>query len=400
MQSELEKTRIMKIKSLFSVATIMLTALSLASCNNRKFHVDGEITNAKDSTLYFENMSLNGPVVVDSVKLGEDGSFSFSEKAPEAPDFYRLRIAGQIINVSIDSTETVNIKAAYPRMASKYEVRGSVNCCKIKTLALMQQGLQKQIDDIIKSPALGVEAVEANIASALETYKNKVKLNYIFREPMKAYAYFALFQTVIIGNQQTLIFNPRNNREDNKVYAAVATSWDTYYPKAERGLNLHNIALQGMKDARILQAEQQQAQIDASKVKVSGIIDIALRDNKGNLRRLSDLTGKVVMLDFHVFAGENSTKRIMMLRDLYNKYHAQGFEIYQVSIDPDEHFWKTQTAALPWISVHDDAGTDSQVLSQYNVQSIPTFFLIGKDNSVKMRDVQVKDIDAAIKSLL
>lgn len=197
-----------------------------------------------------------------------------------------------------------------------------------------------------------------------------------------------------------MIFNPRNNREDNKVYAAVATSWDTYYPKAERGLNLHNIALQGMKDARILQAEQQQAQIDASKVKVSGIIDIALRDNKGNLRRLSDLTGKVVMLDFHVFAGENSTKRIMMLRDLYNKYHAQGFEIYQVSIDPDEHFWKTQTAALPWISVHDDAGTDSQVLSQYNVQRIPTFFLIGKDNSVKMRDVQVKDIDAAIKSLL
>ena len=85
LQSELEKTRIMKIKSLFSVATIMLTALSLASCNNRKFHVDGEITNAKDSTLYFENMSLNGPVVVDSVKLGEDGSFSFSEKAPEVP---------------------------------------------------------------------------------------------------------------------------------------------------------------------------------------------------------------------------------------------------------------------------------------------------------------------------
>ena len=252
LQSELEKTRIMKIKSLFSVATIMLTALSLASCNNRKFHVDGEITNAKDSTLYFENMSLNGPVVVDSVKLGEDGSFSFSEKASEAPDFYRLRIAGQIINVSIDSTETVNIKAAYPRMASKYEVTGSVNCCKIKTLALMQQGLQKQIDDIIKNPTLGIEAVEANIASALETYKNKVKLNYIFKEPMKAYAYFALFQTVIIGNQQTLIFNPRNNREDNKVYAAVATSWDTYYPKAERGLNLHNIALQGMKDARIL----------------------------------------------------------------------------------------------------------------------------------------------------
>ena len=90
----------------------------------------------------------------------------------------------------------------------------------------------------------------------------------------------------------------------------------------------------------------------------------------------------------------------MMLRDLYNKYHAQGFEIYQVSVDPDEHFWKTQTAALPWISVRDEAGTESQTLNLYNVQSLPTFFLIGKDNAVKLRDVQVKDIDAAIKSLL
>ena len=39
------------------------------------------------------------------------------------------------------------------------------------------------------------------------------------------------------------------------------------------------------------------------------------------------------------------TKRIMMLRELYNKYHAAGLEIYQVSVDPDEHFWKTSTAA-------------------------------------------------------
>ncbi|MBP7359578.1 MAG: thioredoxin family protein, partial [Prevotella sp.] len=212
--------------------------------------------------------------------------------------------------------------------------------------------------------------------------------------------YFALFQTVVLGNVQSLIFNPRNNKDDIKVYAAVATSWDTYFPQAERGLNLHNIAIEGMKDVRIIQAKQQQQQIDPSKVSVTGIIDIALNDNKGNVRKLSDLKGKVVLLDFHMFSGEGSLKRIMMLRELYNKYHAQGFEIYQVSLDPDEHFWKTQTAAIPWISVRDENGTDSQILAQYNVQSIPTFFIIGKDNVLKKRDAQIKDLDAEIKSLL
>ena len=387
----------MKISKFFSVAVFTVAALSLTSCNNKKFHVNGTISDAKDSVLYFENMSLNGPVVVDSVKLAEDGSFDFSGKATEAPEFYRLRIAGQIINVAIDSTETVKFKASYPTMTSQYEVEGSEENSKIKELALLQLGLQGQVNAIAQNPQLGVNEVQDSVIKVLTAYKENVKRNYIFKEPMKAYSYFALFQTFTLGNMQSLVFNPRSNKDDIKVFAAVATSWDTFYPGAERGKNLHNIAIEGMKDIRIVQAERNQ-QIDASKVSTSGIIDIALADNKGQVRRLSDLKGKVVLLDFHAFGTKQSTQRIMMMRSLYNKYHAAGFEIYQVAVDPDEHFWKTQTAALPWISVR--ANEDSQTLSMYNVQSIPTFFLITKDNVLYKRDVQIKDVDAEIKALL
>ncbi len=393
----MKKTIKMKISKFFSVAVFTVAALSLTSCNNKKFHVNGTISDAKDSVLYFENMSLNGPVVVDSVKLAEDGSFDFSGKATEAPEFYRLRIAGQIINVAIDSTETVKFKASYPTMTSQYEVEGSEENSKIKELALLQLGLQGQVNAIAQNPQLGVNEVQDSVIKVLTAYKENVKRNYIFKEPMKAYSYFALFQTFTLGNMQSLVFNPRSNKDDIKVFAAVATSWDTFYPGAERGKNLHNIAIEGMKDIRIVQAERNQ-QIDASKVSTSGIIDIALADNKGQVRRLSDLKGKVVLLDFHAFGTKQSTQRIMMMRSLYNKYHAAGFEIYQVAVDPDEHFWKTQTAALPWISVR--ANEDSQTLSLYNVQSIPTFFLITKDNVLYKRDVQIKDVDAEIKALL
>ena len=393
----MKKTIKMKISKFFSVAVFTVAALSLTSCNNKKFHVNGTISDAKDSVLYFENMSLNGPVVVDSVKLAEDGSFDFSGKATEAPEFYRLRIAGQIINVAIDSTETVKFKASYPTMTSQYEVEGSEENSKIKELALLQLGLQGQVNAIAQNPQLGVNEVQDSVIKVLTAYKENVKRNYIFKEPMKAYSYFALFQTFTLGNMQSLVFNPRSNKDDIKVFAAVATSWDTFYPGAERGKNLHNIAIEGMKDIRIVQAERNQ-QIDASKVSTSGIIDIALADNKGQVRRLSDLKGKVVLLDFHAFGTKQSTQRIMMMRSLYNKYHAAGFEIYQVAVDPDEHFWKTQTAALPWISVR--ANEDSQVLSLYNVQSIPTFFLITKDNVLYKRDVQIKDVDAEIKALM
>lgn len=385
-----------KTFSSLCLCTLALMAAMLTSCNNKKFHINGTVTEAKDSVLYLENMSLDGPVVVDSVKLDDKGAFSFSGKAPDAPEFYRLRIAGQIINLSVDSTETVDVKASYPSMATGYTVDGSAECTTIRELALKQIDLQNRVIAVQNNPNLGYDLTRDSIGKLVAAYKEDIKRNYIYKAPMRASSYFALFQT--LGNM--LIFNPRENADDVKVFAAVATSWDTYHPDALRGKNLHNIAIEGMKNVRIMRNKMAAQNIDASKVNVSNIIDISLLDNQGNRRSLTDLKGKVVMLDFHVFGSNGSTKRIMEMRELYNKYHDRGFEIYQVAFDPDEHFWKTQTAALPWISVRDPQGLQSQNLAAYNVSSIPTFFLIDRNNEVKKRDSQITDIDAEINALL
>lgn len=379
-----------------ALAAAALMAVGLASCDNKKFRIDGTITDAKDSVLYFENMSLDGPVAIDSVKLGDDGAFSFSEKSPEAPEFYRLRIAGQIINLSVDSTETITVKAAYPTMATGYTVEGSPECATIKELALKQIDLLGRVLAVERNNTLGFDQTRDSVARMIEAYKHEIKLNYIFKAPMRPSSYFALFQT--LGSR--LIFDPRESEDDIKAFAAVATSWDTYHPNSIRGKNLHNIAIQGMRNVRIVRNQRAAQAIDASKVNTTNIIDIALLDNKGQARRLTDLKGKVVMLDFHVFGAEGSTKRIMQMRDIYNKYHGRGLEIYQISLDPDEHFWKTQTAALPWISVRDPQGIQSNNLVLYNVRSIPTFFLIDKTNTLRKRDAQVKDLDAEIQALL
>lgn len=392
----------MNTRLFHKVITLALAVAAMAgvtSCNEKKFHIDGTITGAADSTLYFENMGLDGAVKIDSAKLSEDGTFAFEGTAPTAPEFYRLRIAGQFINIAVDSTETINIKAQYPQMATQYEVSGSENCQRIKELSLMQSSLQAQVNAIARNPELGAQAVADSVSRIVEAYKTRVKTEYIFKAPMKASSYFALFQTIYAGGQPVLLFNPRTSEQDIKVFGAVATSWDTFYPNEKRGENLHNIAIEGMKDVRYLRSQQQAEEIEASKVNTSGILDFTLTDNTGAARSLSSLKGNVVLLDFHLFADQNSMKRIMSLRELYNKYHAQGFQIYQVAIDGDEHFWKTQTAALPWISTRVDDNTSS-VLQLYNVQQVPTFFLLDRSCNVVKRDAQIKDIDAEIKALL
>lgn len=384
------------MRQFLSVAAAVLAAMTVASCDNGgKFRVEGTIGEAEDSVLYFEKMSLEGPVVVDSVKLGGDGEFSFSAKASDSPEFYRLRVAGQIINLSADSTETVTVKAQYPTMATGYEVSGSDNCSRIRELALMQIDLHHRAIALDNDRGMTPTERTDSLLRMIEAYKESVKTNYIFKDPKAASSYFALFQT--IGD--FLIFNPRSNRDDIRVFAAVATSWDTYYPGAVRGENLHNIAIEGMKNERIVAAENSKT-IDPAKVTTAGLIDIRLADNHGKERSLSELNGKVVLLDFHMFATDDSPKRILMLRELYNKYHNRGLEIYQVALDSDEHFWKQQTAALPWINVLAPDGINSQCLAIYNVRSLPEFFLIDRGNNLVSRSQQIKDLEADIEKLL
>jgi peroxiredoxin len=326
------------------------------------------------------------------VKLGKDGAFCFESEAPQAPDLYCLNIDNQIIYIGIDSTETVTIKAHYPNMSQHYEVEGSENCQKIKELAQKQQTLHQQAIALERNLDLSHQQINDSIQTLVKAYKYDVVLNYIYPDPKTIYAYFGLFQTLGQWN----LFD-RQVAEDVPIFAAVATSWDTFYPESDRAKHLHNMALKGMNDNRQAMARQMMAAETAEKVVTTGVLDLELPDASGRVRTLTELNGKVVLLDFHLFGMKESAARILSLRELYNKYHDQGLVIYQVGLDENEHFWKQQTDKLPWISVYDPTYASAQ---RYNVQNIPEYFLIDRSNTLYKRSSQMKDVEAEIRTLL
>ena len=374
-----------------SIFVVGITVL-MSVCVKEMLHVEGAIGNAKDSILYFEHNGLTGFTTVDSVKLDAKGAFSFASDKVNNPEFYRLRIAGQIINIAIDSTETVKVDAKYPQMATDYSVNGSYENEKIKQLALKQINLQAQCQALYSEQP---QAADSLVQQLIQAYKYDVSRNYIFKEPMKAYSYFALFQYIVVNNEARLIFNPAVDPEDNKVFGAVATSWDTYFPNSERGQNLHNITIKGMRDNRIAAANKQNIQIEAEE---TGVIDLPLRDNKGNMHHLTDLRGKVVLLDFHAFSLPDSPEYIMQMRELYDKYHAKGLEIYMVSLDENEHFWKESVATLPWINVYDNTGISEAYTSA--ATATPIIYLIDRSNTVVRNPAQIKNLPKEIEALL
>jgi len=383
------------MKKLFLLA---MGIIALSSCNTEpKFQVKGTVADADGKTLYFESSGIEGVAILDSVKLKPNGNFDFKQVRPESPEFYRLRMEDKIINFSVDSTETVDIKADFNNFSTGYSVEGSENSSKIKELTLLQAGLQSQVNALIEAARANKvtnDVFEDSIAALLKNYKDNVKINYIFAAPNKPYAYFALFQKI----NNYLVFDPLNNKEDVKCFAAVATSLNNMYPHADRSKNLYNIAIKGMKNTRT--PVQKTMEIPEDKINEAGVIDIDLRDVKGNVRKLSDLKGKVVLLDFTVYQSAVSTPHNFMLRDLYDKYNAQGLEIYQVSFDADEHFWRTSADNLPWVCVRDANGIYSNLSTLYNIQKLPAYFLVNRNNELSARDESIKDLEEAIKKLL
>ena len=377
------------------IAAALFAAGIMSACQHEpSFTIEGEVTGAADKMLYFEQAGLDGITVLDSVKLGKSGSFSFSGARPDAPDFYRLRMEeGKIINLSIDSIETVKVTADFDKFSTGYQVEGSGNCSKIKELTLMQSVLQDKVSAVMRSgQPIGV--VQDSVASMVDAYKNKVKREYIYAEPNKSYAYFALFQQL----NGVMIFDPLNNKDDVKSYAAVATSLNNLYPHADRSRNLYNTVIKGMKNTRVPQAKP--VEIPADKVQETSILDIPLMDIKGETHHLTDLKGKVVLIDFTAYGNAASGARNLALRDLYKKYAAQGFEIYQVSLDADEHYWKTAADNLPWICVRDPQGPYSTYVRLYSVTQLPTAFLVNRNNELSMRLGEKTDLEEAIKKFL
>lgn len=368
----------------------------MTACNNgREFNVKGKITNAADSILHFEANTLEGLVNLDSVKLNSDGIFSFSAPATSCPEFYTLRIGKKRIHFSIDSTETVSFEADMPTMNKEYKVTGSDNAEKIKEINLMQQALQSRIISLERNKSMYPGDITDSINVLINNYKEKIKSEYIFKEPMKAYAYYAVCQSITDLYSTFMIFDPLNDRNDVKCYATVATAWDGLYHDAPRTIQLCNAAIKGMNNTA--KPTTKYIEIDESIISETGIIDVVLPDANGTERNIKDLKGKVVILDFTIYNSTVSSQRNMMLRELYNKYHNKGLEIYQISLDSDMHFWKISSKNLPWICVHE---TDGKVTGSYGITTLPTLFLINRDNEIFKRDNMITDLEKEIRNLL
>jgi peroxiredoxin len=378
---------------------ILVLSIIITACQTKtdRFVIKGHIAEADGKMLYLDRMGIDRIETVDSIKLDAEGTFSFSKEAGDCFDFYRLRVSNQSLVLVVDSTETINVIASLPVMQVAYQVEGSEDCADLRDLIMLQIGLQKDINRMLKYEGPEIGVLQQNINETIDIFKTEVKNRFILSHTDNPCAYYALFLSV----NGRMIFNPHYDRQDAKCYAAVATTMDIKYPNAIRTVHLKNLALKCMKaTASAVPASDDVVNKLQSVISESGIIEIELPDINAKIHKLSDLEGKVVLLDFTAYKTDYSAKYNLFLRDLYNKYYDKGFRIYQVSLDNDAHFWITAAKSLPWICVHDEASRQSTYAASYRVGALPTAFLINRNNEITERLEKTDGLEDKVIKLL
>lgn len=364
-----------------AIATAALVGCSDKSDNAAQFTVTGNITQAEGEMLYLEEIGSQAVTTLDSVRLDAAGAYSFSHAVPQEATFYRLRLNKQSINLVIDTIVSIECNSNGAQFATSSTIAGSDDCIAMRRVDLAGSHLRKCID--------------SNMASALDSlYAYKQEMTAIaLQAPASPVAYYIVLQQV-----EGLPIFDTYTPEDNKIIAAVATAHEAYYPNLARTQQLKELALAGISHQR----NNRPLEVDSEQVNEVNFVDIELYDTAGNLRKLSDATAnnRVVLLDFSAYMAEYSPYYNFELKEMYEKYHNRGFEIYQVAFDSEIAAWRSSAGNLPWITVREPNVEGSSLFALYNIQILPTCFLIIDNGAQLIRPEEIDEIEKVLKQKL
>ncbi|MCX8112926.1 MAG: AhpC/TSA family protein [Bacteroidia bacterium] len=129
--------------------------------------------------------------------------------------------------------------------------------------------------------------------------------------------------------------------------------------------------------------------------------DITLPDTEGKIRRLSDLRGKWVLIDFWASWCRPCRMENPNVVRLYQKYKSRGFEIFGVSLDQNREAWlqAIRNDNLTWIHVSDLRGWQSAGAQLYRVSGIPFTVLVDPEGRISAKGLRGESLEAKLKEI-
>lgn len=379
---------------------IAVIALALfPSCKDQPdtFTVRGTIDNAAGEMIYLSEMTISDYRKIDSAKVTEDKQFILKGET-DHPRFYALHGGpGAYITLIMDGGEEAIVEADLNDMEFGYTVDGSTESEKVEQLV---NRLEKSENELMELQRIFQENVESD--SILEIKKELDRRYAQIKEAQQEYS--RQFIREHAGSPSTLkalyqmigpkdyVFNPV---EDMDVYKFVDSTLMAEYPEYGVVEALHKQIIFYEERQRL--NELQESRLGLGKKAP----EIALPNPQGDTILLSSLQGRYVLLDFWAAWCAPCRKENPNLVRLYDEHKDKGFEIYQVSLDRTREDWLRgiREDHLDWIHVSDLQFWNSSVVPIYNIQAIPTNYLLDPEGRIIARNLRGAQLEEKLDEI-
>lgn len=351
------------------------------ACNKNQASISVNIENLPDSSVVLYKLNYSHFSLVDTIQTDANGHLEYKIELPNGnPTFYylytldRTKLAGMILLPNdhvVINTNTIG----------KYTIEGSEESANLKVI---DDALAETLSKMDKVLAENSKDANTQLSKIYVEHKRNM-LNHISKNPHSITSATVLFQKI---NDQLPVFNENS---DFVVVKSVYDSLKPIYPESE-----YITAL--MDDFKKRQSNLELENL-AANAQYINFPELSLPDVNGNNISLSQVIGKVTILSFWTVNQAEHKLFNHELINLYEKYHSKGLEIYQVSLDEKPTWASTiKSQKLPWISVNDGLGKASPTIIQYNIEDIPTMYIIDKDGNISHKDIfDVEELERIIK---
>ena len=371
-----------------SILILTLAAAMFCGCTSSTVRISGKFLGLNAQTVYLEQMSVAGQVLVDSVALASDGSYGFVVgDVPATPTLYNVVYNNERIPLLISGGEDVTV-GSLGSVLKNYTVSGSTESELLREFNSEYIVGAMALSKTMNEYAQAEESARAAIAQSYNALYRDVKrkqITFIVANKSSIAAIYALYQR--LEGERYLV----NADSDIIYFRTVADAVSESYPESPLLISLRNDVARMEAQASLLQSIEER-----------NYPDIEADDMYGNKVRLSSLEGNVVLVDFWSAEIGNSNALNADLKEIYRKYEGRGFRVYQVSADTSKAAWirAVQGQRLPWTSVCDFKGEASPIFGLYNVRRLPANYLIDRDGMIIGRDLYSTALEKRLEEIL
>lgn len=365
----------MKYKDFLLLTVLFFTFHLIGQNNPIQVYVTGNIFNLDNKRIEIaRDMGNNVQAAVLITEADEKGNFVLKGELPN-PDYYLLKLSdGQYINLVFEGDDSLKVYGDGTNLFNFSNIIGSEPSTQLNEFLRYNQYYNAKLDsakNYLKNHPEEQQAVNQSFKPVFDEFK---------------------------GYRQRFVANNNNSP------ALIATVYTfnleqefTFYESTVKQL------YQGFGQSPTVQRvykeyEQNKIKIEKGKPFQPGspALDFELPNPEGEMVKLSDYKGKVVLLDFWASWCGPCRKENPHVVHLYEKYNKDGFEVLSVSLDKDREKWLAAIAKdnLVWEGhVSDLLFWQSAAAKLYQVSSIPHTVLIDRDGNIigtKLRGFQLE----------